>query len=415
LKLTIHRGSRQIGGSCVEIATASTRIILDVGLPLDEARPGHKLEVPGLFERGPDVHGILLSHAHADHSGLLHLTRSQLLVFLSRETSKMLMAGSIFAGQPELNSARQQVVRSGMAFTVGDLRILPLAVDHSAHGSLAFLVEGEGRRVLYSGDLRLHGRSPLPTLTWLKELRNVPVDVLLMEGTHFSAGRKRGPTEEEVEELLLQKIYGAPGLVLASFSPLFVDRFTSFLRATRSAGRIFVADAYAAFVIHIVAKAHPLGLLGLGPETRVFYNRLFREKSRRRGLGKIERLFADRRIQLEEILAEPRRYVMVFRHSMIDADFGGDLPPRSCCLYSYWQGYLEGADWREVRRKVALAGGEFCPCHTSGHIFTDDLLHFAGVLRPHHIVPIHTFVPESFEAVFSNAHLLNDGESWEVK
>lgn len=34
MQLTIHRGTKEIGGSCVEISTASTRIIIDVGLPL---------------------------------------------------------------------------------------------------------------------------------------------------------------------------------------------------------------------------------------------------------------------------------------------------------------------------------------------------------------------------------------------
>lgn len=36
MQLIIHRGSKQIGGSCVEISTPSARIIIDVGLPLDD-------------------------------------------------------------------------------------------------------------------------------------------------------------------------------------------------------------------------------------------------------------------------------------------------------------------------------------------------------------------------------------------
>jgi len=37
VQLTIHRGTHEIGGNCVEIATDSTRIILDVGMPLFDA------------------------------------------------------------------------------------------------------------------------------------------------------------------------------------------------------------------------------------------------------------------------------------------------------------------------------------------------------------------------------------------
>ena len=30
----IHRGASEIGGSCVEVCSASTRIIVDIGMPL---------------------------------------------------------------------------------------------------------------------------------------------------------------------------------------------------------------------------------------------------------------------------------------------------------------------------------------------------------------------------------------------
>jgi ribonuclease J len=35
VRITVHRGSRQIGGSCIELAAGASRIILDAGLPLD--------------------------------------------------------------------------------------------------------------------------------------------------------------------------------------------------------------------------------------------------------------------------------------------------------------------------------------------------------------------------------------------
>ncbi len=31
---TIHRGAAEIGGSCVEICSPSTRIVIDIGMPL---------------------------------------------------------------------------------------------------------------------------------------------------------------------------------------------------------------------------------------------------------------------------------------------------------------------------------------------------------------------------------------------
>lgn len=37
---------------------------------------------------------------------------------------------------------------------VDDIRITPYTVDHAAYDACAFLIEAEGRRILYSGDIR---------------------------------------------------------------------------------------------------------------------------------------------------------------------------------------------------------------------------------------------------------------------
>ena len=34
MKFKIHRGTKEIGGSCVEVWTESTRILIDFGMPL---------------------------------------------------------------------------------------------------------------------------------------------------------------------------------------------------------------------------------------------------------------------------------------------------------------------------------------------------------------------------------------------
>src|SRR5262249_14114782 len=140
MKLTIHRGTQEIGGSCVEVATATTRIILDVGLPLVDAnrepfdsraalaKPVDVLKaekvipaVPGLFDNdSPAPDGILLSHAHLDHAGLLHLSRPAVPIYATKGTSKMMLAAAVFAGQKELNKERFREVVSGQAFQVGD-------------------------------------------------------------------------------------------------------------------------------------------------------------------------------------------------------------------------------------------------------------------------------------------------------
>ena len=91
MKLIIHRGTHEIGGSCIELKTKNTRIILDIGMPLVNDRgeqfdfkPYRKLSGPELIEKKilPDVDGLyrfdknnkppdalLISHPHLDHFG----------------------------------------------------------------------------------------------------------------------------------------------------------------------------------------------------------------------------------------------------------------------------------------------------------------------------------------------------------
>jgi len=35
MRLIIHRGAHQVGGSCVELACGDSTILIDVGLPLE--------------------------------------------------------------------------------------------------------------------------------------------------------------------------------------------------------------------------------------------------------------------------------------------------------------------------------------------------------------------------------------------
>ena len=87
MKLCIHRGTREIGGTCVELESAGARILLDLGLPLN-AGDTASVSLPavaGLAKVDPSLIAIILSHGHRDHWGLLPKARPDIPVVMGRD------------------------------------------------------------------------------------------------------------------------------------------------------------------------------------------------------------------------------------------------------------------------------------------------------------------------------------------
>ena len=233
------------------------------------------------------------------------------------------------------------------------------------------------------------------------------IDALVMEGTHFGSKRPPRKTEYDLEKEITQHIKSAPGLVLASFSPIDIDRLVTYFKASVQSGRTFVADAYTAFVMYLVHKEiNNFPDPRIADRMKVFFNESFR----RRKIGKIERLFANNQIQLTEILADQSSHVLCFRPSNLRLDFDGELPDQSRVLYSYWHGYLEKPDWQSVQTHVSDRNGDFVPAHTSGHIYPRDIDEFVTRIAAKIIVPIHTFNASVFADRFRHTVLLTDQE-----
>ncbi len=431
MKLTIHRGTHEIGGNCIEIATQKSRIILDVGTPLfNEDREPHDTtalrrgsseelrnigilpRVPGLFDDAePRPDAILLSHAHEDHTGLLRHSQAGIPVYASVGTSKMMLAGSMFAGQPHLPQNRHREIQSGQTTEIGDFRVTAFSVDHSIYGAQAFLIEAEGKTILYSGDLRMHGRKPGMHESLIEAVKNRNIDLLLMEGTHISHNNYRGQNEYELEDEIVNHIQSAPGLMLASFSPQHVDRLVGFFRASKKTNRIFVADAYTAFVMHLIASETSIPRPECSEHVKVFFPRFLEEKIQRKGQEKHFSFMVPAKVGLTEIRSNPSKYVMIFRPSMLDSDFGGTFSEDTRCIYSRWRGYLDRPDWQPVKVALDEANGKLIESHTSGHIFYDDIVDFIGQINAKTVVPIHTFEPDKFAEFSPNLRILTDGET----
>jgi ribonuclease J len=298
--------------------------------------------------------------------------------------------------------------RNRLPFDLGPFRITPYLADHSAFDAYSLLIEADSKRVFYSGDLRAHGRKGRLFEDFLQQPPKA-IDVLLLEGTTLSRADvgSASETEQQLEQRIVSLTKSSYGLVLATFSPQNIDRFVTIFRATRRAGRVFIADVYLAHLLNQVAlPSLPQPANGVmrvylpdRQKRRVIADRLFDAVSRHRSA----------RIYPEEIEANPRKWVMLFRDSMMpDID---RLPPNTAAtlIYSLWPGYLDQdrsrlASWCQ-KRAIALK-----TAHTSGHADPNSLVRLAKALSPRMVIPIHTEAPRIMESLVRNVHMLHDGD-----
>jgi ribonuclease J len=414
MRFRIHRGTHEIGGNCIEIEAEGHSVLLDLGLPLDatKADPSLLPQVPGLADgSNANLLGIVLSHTHGDHNGLTGLIYPTIPVFMGCRSEKLLRASRPFIRRSP-QPASIKTYASQIPFGLGPFRITPFLTDHSGFDSYSLLVEACGKRVFYSGDLRAHGRKAGLVDELIRQPPQ-PVDVLLLEGTTLSrpAGENAPETEQELETRIVDCVNAATGLVLAAFSPQNIDRFVTIYRAALRARRNFIADVYLAHLLNEIAvpslpRAREGGFRVYLPDLQK--RRIVADQT----LDLVSR-YRSARIYSEEIARDSKRYVMLFRESMMpDID---RLPPRtaSTLVFSLWPGYLRRATsyleaWcreHEIRLEVA---------HTSGHADPHTLVRIANALKAKMVVPIHTQAPLVMQQLIPNVRLLRDTEWLEL-
>ncbi len=97
MRVCIHRGTRQIGGTCVEIESLGQRLVLEVGLPLDAIEAEGLLPpIPGFREADETLLGVVISHPHQDHYGLAKYLRDDLPIFIGAAARRILEAATNF-------------------------------------------------------------------------------------------------------------------------------------------------------------------------------------------------------------------------------------------------------------------------------------------------------------------------------
>ena len=434
MKFKIHRGAKEIGGSCVEVWTTTTRIVIDFGmplvnpdktqfcskqiaeLPLDELVKKSTLpDIPGLFQAGTATI-LIISHAHQDHYGLINYLHDTCPVYLGKATQKLIEITNIFTNR-NWRIAHPNHFESGKSFCVGDIEITPYLMDHSAFDAYAFMIKSNGKSLFYSGDFRIHGRKA-KTFDWFSYNVEKNVDYLLLEGTTISRSDKSFQSEAEIETEFVQAFKQSQGINLIYTSGQNIDRLVSIYRACKKAGKLLIIDFYIANILKDLAT------LGTKipypsknyPEIKVFFPyRLSRMISRQ---GKTYLLYRFKRHKMtkDEIDTNFENIVMIVRPSMVIDLVRLKKLNGGTFIYSMWNGYKEEKTTKNFINFLIKKGMSEKDIHTSGHADKAGLKKMVEVLKPKKIVPIHTFENNEYAKIFPDTEIviLNDKEEREI-
>lgn len=410
MNIVIHRGSKEIGGTCIQLSTERNSILLDLGLPL--SNESKELDVSALR---PDA--VLISHPHQDHFGLIDALDPSIPVYIGELGKKLIDATRVLIGK-QLHTNNFRHFKSWQPFTVREFTITPYLVDHSAVDSYGFLIEAEGKRVFYSGDFRAHGRKPV---LFDKMVSDPPknIDLLFMEGTMMQRRNDDFPTEPDVERKIYETIRDQGNISFLISSSQNIDRIVSAYRACKRAHKTLVIDIYTAWVLEQIKLVS-----GSVPAMDWDLVKVYASHSQDSKLSEHPDFFGDfrrrvykYRVRREELQANPPGFLFFGKmsHFKIIDLYKGDKPVN--VIYSQWLGYLSGskddyygAEAISAYRKDPQVN--FVYAHTSGHATVEDLQRFAGALKPNMLVPVHTEYSKIFHELFQNVDPIEDGVSF---
>jgi len=395
LEIRIIKGTNQIGGCITEIISKNTRILIDFGNDLEDTKESFELD--GLTYGKSKYNAVFITHSHMDHIGLINKINEDIPIYVEENSLKIYNITCDFCGEDKL-TRKINTFKIYDEIQINDIKVTPYRVDHSSYNSCMFVIECEDKKILHTGDFRLHGRKKDETLNNLKKIGKV--DLLITEGTSLSRNILEYETEEELEKEALEymKKYDQ---VFIMHSSTNIDRTISFIKSALKTGKNYILDLFTYSLNKVVNM-----------NIKVDYKRIFVWIPLRYSYK--NETFKNKYMDFDNSSFFGKKYAMNVKVSMLDdikklKEKG--LITNACLIYSMWSGYIEKEEkLKKFIDEIKNMNIDFKELHTSGHADINSMKELNKIVNPDNTLIIHTENKKEGKCIFNNVVDLNDNE-----
>lgn len=381
MKIKIIKGTKQIGGCITEISTDKTKIIIDYGDNLDGT---NQIDIAGLTCGQKQYDAVFITHSHGDHIGNVCKILEDIPVYIEPKGIEIHNIICDFKKEYSKKIRTKNNIKKfkfNESIVIKDIKITPFIVDHSAYNSSMFLIEADNKKILHTGDYRMHGRKGILLKDTLKQIGKV--DVLITEGTTLSRSEDDYLKEVDIEKEL-EKIINNYDQVYFINSSTNIDRLVSFYKASKK--HLFIEDLCMASIASHIPNIP-------NPNTFKKVYTYMSEKYRN-----IKEPYERYRNHLSNVIEEipfDKKFVMSIKSSMLsDLEKNKDKIKNACLIYSMWEGYID--DRRKddnTKELIDFFENMSVPIyykHTSGHADINTMKIVNNILNPTKVIVIHT-------------------------